>query len=82
MQLAIPSPSDRPARLPLNTTMFGTFAAAASGIIRSASAMSLSWLSGRLKPTGIVPNPFASAHSSPCFAGTAHSFSLNSSTEL
>ena len=34
MQLAIPSPSDRPARLPLNTTMFGIPAAATSGSIR------------------------------------------------
>ena len=79
MQFPTPSASPIPPRLPLKHTMFGTPAAAAAGIIRSASATSWSCWFGRLKPLGIVPNPLAMAHTSPCCLGTSQSFSSSRS---
>ena len=82
MQLAMPSSSEMPRRLPLKQTMFGTPAAAALGIMRVASATSLSWFATVLNPRGICPKPFAIAHVMPYFAGVAQSFSSSRSIAL
>ena len=55
MQLAMPSASDSPARLPLKHTMFGTPAAAARGIMRSPSATSRSCWSRPVESHGDRP---------------------------
>ena len=80
-QFSSPSPSDIPARLPENTIMLGSPAAATSGSRRSLSATRRSCSFGRLKPIAIVDGPLAIAHVSPCCFTVGQSFSPRSSTD-
>ena len=80
-QFSMPSASDIPARLPEKTIICGIPAAATSGSSRSDSFTRRSCSLSRLKPTGIVPGPFATAQVSPKGVSVAHSFSLSSSTD-